>query len=145
MVAYKFKKVDVMKEICLINKGDSVSKLNYSLGIDASLLINNDTMHGCRYVTIEEGDNSVQIVRNYNPYFITNNMSVDVVSKFDFNIVAKVNKHIIFHKSSGVKYVVKPLETIENICNKFDVDKEYIITTNNLKSTKLFVGQILII
>ena len=28
---------------------------------------------------------------------------------------------------------------------KIDVDKEYIITTNNLKSTKLFVGQILII
>ena len=134
-----------MREICLLNKGDTVSKLSYSIGVDLNLKESSDTIKGYKYLTIEDGDNSIQIIRNYNPYFILNNVEKSNIGCLGFEIVACNNHYTICHKNSGVRYIVKPLETIDDICIKFDVDKEYIINTNNLSTTKLFVGQILII
>ena len=134
-----------MKEICLLNSCDTVSKLKYSLGIESILGESGENVQGYKFITINDGDNSIKFVRNYNPYFICKEMSIDKVNNLGYEVVACSNDLVVFHKNSGVKYTVKPLEKIEDICKKFSVDKEYIISTNNLKTDKLFVGQLLII
>ena len=45
-------------------------------------------------------------------------------------------------KENGV-YVVKILDTLNSICLKYNLKKEDIIKLNNLKSERLFVGQII--
>ena len=40
-----------------------------------------------------------------------------------------------------VDYIVKPMDTLDAVSLKFGVDKENIITENNLKTEKLFIGQ----
>lgn len=40
-------------------------------------------------------------------------------------------------------HIVKPMETIHIISNKYNIDKNDIVQKNNLNTTRLFVGQIL--
>lgn len=50
--------------------------------------------------------------------------------------------NIIIKKKDLIKpYVVKPLDTINSICNKFQINKEDLIRCNNLKTDTLFIGQ----
>lgn len=41
--------------------------------------------------------------------------------------------------------MVQPLDTMEKICEKLGIDESYIIEKNNLKTDKLFIGQILMV
>jgi LysM repeat protein len=50
---------------------------------------------------------------------------------------------VLLSKPKSIRYVVKPLETIEDISKQYDISISEIIEFNNLKSTKLFIGQIL--
>lgn len=134
-----------MKEICFLNKGDNLEKLNYKLGIDKFASSNSDLIQNYRYLTIKEGDDTIQIVRNYNPYYIVNSRYLDKINTMEFDVVNSEGEKIIFKKSSGIKYSVKPLEKIEDVAKKFGVSVDYIIDSNQLNTHKLFVGQMLII
>lgn len=52
---------------------------------------------------------------------------------------------IIITKANKVIHVVKPLENIYTIMRKYNVSKEYIIQSNNLKTENLFIGQKIIL
>lgn len=54
-------------------------------------------------------------------------------------------KLLYIPSTSAIMYVVKPLDTLSKICEKFQVEKASMIEKNNLKTERLFVGQKLII
>ena len=71
---------------------------------------------------------------------------MDIMSKgYDVQGVSAVNTNdlIIISKPKSIRYIVKPLESLEEISNKFNIDKKIIMETNNLTSDRLFIGQIL--
>lgn len=45
--------------------------------------------------------------------------------------------------TSASEYVVKPLDTLEKISKKFNVEYSRLVQINNLSTTKLFIGQVL--
>ena len=45
--------------------------------------------------------------------------------------------------NNNTNHIVKPMETLTKIANKYDKNIEDLIKLNNLKTTKLFIGQIL--
>lgn len=57
--------------------------------------------------------------------------------------VSKSGDYTMVKRCSCEKHVVKPLETLETIAKKSNLSVEYIIKTNSLKTTNLFIGQIL--
>lgn len=50
-------------------------------------------------------------------------------------------KLLYIPSTSAIMYVVKPLDTLSKICEKFQVQKSDLIMQNHLKTEKLFVGQ----
>lgn len=52
----------------------------------------------------------------------------------DFALVEVINSDL---------YMVKPLDTIEKIARKFNITANEIITKNDLKTTRLYIGQVL--
>ncbi|MBE5735072.1 MAG: LysM peptidoglycan-binding domain-containing protein [Clostridiales bacterium] len=51
------------------------------------------------------------------------------------------NKISVIKKKLDNIYIVKPADTIEKIANVLSIDAQELIKKNNLRSTKLFVGQ----
>lgn len=142
-----------MKEICFINKGDNRYKLKESLGISSQAKESSDYIDNHRYIVLEEGKDDIICVRNYQPYFIKNlnegetlldlyGLGYEVVGGSD---LTSAGDCVVVKKIEGIRYVVKPLEKLEEIAQKFGVNKDDIISSNNLVTEKLFVGQILII
>ena len=134
-----------MREICFVGIGESVKKLNYKLGIDINLNIEEDYVFDSRYIELKGGDGDIQIVRNYRPYFVTSNISLDKLLNKGYSVEGVCGKSIVYYKASGVKYSVKPMDTLEELANKFGVSENELITINKLKTKKLFVGQVLYI
>ena len=138
-----------MKEIYLLNKGDSVRKAQYEYNIE-NIEIKNNTTFNFRFVEIENGMDDIVIVKNYLPiyeYIIKDNETyLDILSRgFNTEMVSNLQSGdtIILNKPKSIRYVVKPLEKLEDIAQNFGVDIKYIIDVNNLLTDKLFVGQIL--
>ena len=141
-----------MKEVCLVNQGENKNIINFSLGLDIKDNCNEEMiLNNKKCLVLQEGSNDIVIIRNYNPYFIKkliNSETMLDVYAMGFEVIGNggsENNTIIIQKSRGVKYNVKPLETLDDIAKKFGVDKQYIVETNLIKTEKLFVGQILII
>ena len=102
-----------------------------------------------KYFVVEEGVPDITIVRNYNPYFIKqleNDTILDIYAG-GYNVIEEQseNNFRVIKKETGARYIVGPLERLEDIAQKFSVTKEYIMESNSLNTDKLFVGQILII
>ena len=141
-----------MKEVCVINKGENLKKIEYNTGIIFDLeYLEEKIVSGLRCVEIRQGKDDIIVVKNYNPYIIKkckdNETLLDIYAK-GYQLIGgnKYEKdNIIIKRAEGVKYNVKPLEKIEDIADKFGVSKSYIIATNNLKTDKLFIGQVILI
>jgi len=141
-----------MKEICLINKGDNIEKLIYTFNLKDGFKFSSDRVLDKEYIILQDGINDITIVRNYNPYFIkklSNSESMLDIYSQGYEAVAGCNTNnsneVLIRKMSGVRYVVGPLEKLEDICKKFALTPDDIMKSNNLSTSKLFVGQILII
>ena len=132
-----------MREICFVGKGENLKKISFRLGINSEIPLQKDLVYNNRYVILKEGTEDIQIVRNYNPYFIAHNDCVNLLKDKGFTIVGVCSDKVLYYQPSGVKYSVNPLETIEDISNRFGVSIEDIVFNNKLKTTKLFVGQVL--
>lgn len=92
-------------------------------------------------------DHSVYLVENAQKDFVYKIKKTDTLEtlkkKFgdlDFGYIY-AGKCIYIASTNALKYVVKPLDTLTKICEKFHVEKESIISINNLKTERLFVGQ----
>lgn len=139
-----------MKEIYLLNKGDSIEKAKHELSLTGEYNLSKDKIMGSNYIEINKGLDDVIIVKNYLPNYIyqvkKGETVMDILSRgFSLDGVQTVNDGdlVVISKPKSIRYVVKPLETLEDISKIFGVDKEIIIETNDLQTSKLFVGQIL--
>ncbi len=81
----------------------------------------------------------ISILQNLHTKMIVETKKV----KPSYKIIETAGDFALVEFNNGVEYVVKPLDTLQQIAKKFDVKKEDIIKINNLKSEKLFIGQIL--
>lgn len=137
-----------MKEVCILNQGDSIDKIRYeynecNLGEICKIM-------GFNAVELSSGRDDIIIVKNYFPYFVykinQDESILDILARgFDCGGVvdARPNDTIVISKPRSIRYTVKPLENIYEISNKVGVSVEQIKVSNNLISDKLFVGQIL--
>lgn len=139
-----------MKEIYILNKGDSVEKAKKELNLVGEFSISRDKVFNRNYINIHEGLDDVIVINNYLPYYLYKVKSgetvMDILSKgYDVQGVSSVNEGdlIVVSKPKSIRYVVKPLETLDEISMKFNIDKSFIMDTNNLSTDKLFIGQIL--
>ena len=85
-------------------------------------------------------------------YQVTINDNLNTISK-KFNVtpnkVVRNNTNVDFYEGEVVKiiyddsniYIVKPLETLSTIAEKYNTSVEELVKLNNLKSTRLFIGQ----
>jgi len=86
-------------------------------------------------------------------YYRISDSNLDIFNKFnaDKNNVVRNNKSIKIYEGEWLKiktnnfhtHIVKPIETLNKIAESYKTESEKIIKDNNLKSTKLFIGQIL--
>lgn len=138
-----------MREIYLMNKGDTVDKIKYELGVD-DITISDKKVFGYKFAEIERGSDDVSIVKNYLPlfsYIVENDDNyLDILARgFKIDSAKEVysGDTIILSKPRSIRYVVSPLETLDEIALKFGVSKINIMQNNSMKTEKLFVGQIL--
>ena len=138
-----------MREIYLLNKGDTVDKIKYELGVN-NINISNEKVFGYKFAEIEKGSDDISIVKNYLPLFTyvvdSDDNYLDILArgfKIDSAKDVKSNDTIILSKPRSIRYVVSPLETLDEIALKFGVTKIDIMGNNAMKTEKLFVGQIL--
>lgn len=139
-----------MRKIHLINKGDSIEKIKRELSVSDGIKASEDKILGFNYVEIEKGLDDVIVVNNYLTNYLykvkKNENALDIMSRgFSLNIIREIEEGdlLILSKPRSIRYIVKPLENIDNIAKNFGVKKDDIIDMNNLKTEKLFVGQIL--
>ena len=139
-----------MKEIYILNKGDSIEKVKSELHLLGEYNISSDKILNKNYITIKDGVDDIILIKNYLPYFVyrvkENETLMDILSKgYDVHGIGSLNVNdiIVVSKPKSIRYIVGPLETLNSIAKKFGVDKDVIMVTNNLKTEKLFVGQIL--
>lgn len=87
---------------------------------------------------VKNGDSISSICIQFNANknnIIRNNSLVDLYEGEVIKIVRKTN----------ITHIVKPMETLSIIAQKYNVDVDEIIKTNNLSTKRLFVGQSLMI
>ncbi len=138
-----------MKEIYLLNRGDSLDKIKYEFKEARDIELAEDRIFGYKYATIDKGLDDVIIVNNYLPaydYKVKNNESLlDILARGFKTEALSVSSgdEIILTKPKSIRYVVSPLETLQDIAFKFGVTTSDLIQNNDLKTEKLFVGQIL--
>ena len=139
-----------MKEIYMLNKGDSIDKIKYEYNNNNIKEIFENEKFSFRYAEIESGTDDILIVRNYLPYYKyiikPKDTIMDIMSR-GFKVqslnVLEVGDIVILNKPKSIRYVTKPLEKMSDIAKKFGISKEYLMQVNNLNTDKLFVGQIL--
>lgn len=138
-----------MKEVYLLSLGDTMEKVKLELG-DGDYLLGDKKICGRDNVVLENGCDDIIVVRNYEPLIKTTIKSgetpMDIMAR-GFEIVAKMGEKsgdmVILNKPRSIRYVVAPLETLEGIAKKFQVEPSTIMSSNGLSSSKLFLGQIL--
>lgn len=89
----------------------------------------------------------VQLNKNDNLNTILNKFSISV------NAIVRNNSSVDFYEGEVIKimkkynilHVVKPMETLETIANKYNTTIENLAKQNALTSKRLFIGQTLIV
>lgn len=138
-----------MKEICFINNGENINKFKY-LYNKYDLEVSNEKLFNNYFTVVKDGDDDIIIVKNYSPIYLYNfnkNDSVLDLMARGFNVLLDKevceNELVVLTKQTNLKHIVKPLENLDKIANKYCIAKEEIIAMNNLKGENVFVGQIL--
>lgn len=138
-----------MREVCLINCGENRRKAGYITGLSFDMMQGDDQIvNGMRSVVVKPGEEAVTIVRNYRPLFTFDTQKIALMDIYAMGYIidgSEDDRWVVASRQEGIKYIVHPLEQLTDIAKKFDVTEQYIIDTNNLKTNKLFVGQVLFI
>lgn len=86
------------------------------------------------FYRVESGDSLLSVSRLFDVdvnNIVRNNPSIDLYEGEILKILTL----------NGTTHIVRPGETLEQICNKYDACEEDIIELNNLKNKRLFIGQ----
>ena len=128
----------------------SHNKIKYEYGSAIKPVKATEKLWGYEYANLEEGVDDILIVRNYYPYYLYNMSKTDTIIElmsrgFEVNVTSDISEgdKIILKKPRSIRYIVKPMESLDIIAQKFGVDKYDIIMSNGLQSEKLFIGQII--
>ena len=138
-----------MQEVYLLNPGDTVSKVKFEYPNNNGVL-GIDTIQNKKYMILKDGSGDIRVIRNYLPMYVykvkSGENKIDILSR-GFEILGgdceKEGDTLLIHKPKSIRYVVSPLETLDNIAEKYGVSKYDIMSSNNLFTDKLFVGQII--
>ncbi|HBP43625.1 MAG TPA: hypothetical protein DD621_02965 [Clostridiales bacterium] len=99
-----------------------------------------------KHILIPKSDSKVKVVANLNREFITtldiNNIKGNL-SKIGLSCVNPTDKLKLFVPKQNNIYVVTVLDNLNTIAKKLGIEKSRLIELNNLKTEKLFIGQIL--
>ncbi len=91
-------------------------------------------------------ESGIRIVANLNREFVYCGDANKVKVMFNKNGFISENYNdciTLFKRNKNDVYVVKILDTLNSVCLKYNLNKNDLIKLNNLKTEKLFVGQIL--
>ena len=138
-----------MQEVYLLNPGDTVSKVKFEYP-NCCGVVGLDTIENKKYMILKDGSSDIRLIRNYLPMYLykvkSGENTIDIFSR-GFEILGgeakKEGDILLIHKPKSIRYVVSPLETLDNIAEKYGVSKYDIMSGNNLVTDKLFVGQII--
>ena len=86
------------------------------------------------YYRVQQGETMQEICTKFNTSktnIVRNNNFLDLYA----------GEWIIIKENDFILHLVKPMETLENIANKYNVLVDKLIEDNALKETKLFIGQ----
>jgi len=138
-----------MKRVCFVNNGENLDKIGFKLNIDTKdKVISAHKLFEYKYFIINEGNDDIIIIDNYKPCFIKkidDRVSVLDIYSLGYDVIGDLGEVVVIQEPNGIKYTVKPLDTLDKISQLFGTNKNDIIENNSLKSEKLFIGQILII
>lgn len=99
-----------------------------------------------KHILIPKSDSKVKVVANLNREFITtldiNNVKGNL-NKIGLSCVNPTDKLKLFVPKQNNIYVVTVLDNLNTIAKKLGIEKSRLIELNNLKTEKLFIGQIL--
>lgn len=97
------------------------------------------------FVYVPNNTNGIFVLGNYDKEkLIVVDADDDIPElKKKYNLKGEVQIGDMYLIPSSEKYVVQPLDTLDKICDKFGLTSEYLKEKNNLKTSKLFIGQIL--
>ena len=87
-------------------------------------------------VQVQKGDTIQGIAQTYNTNthnILRNNPSIDL---YEGEVVKIV-------RNTKNMHVVKPMETLNLIANRYNTTSDKLVKINNLQSTRLFIGQML--
>lgn len=102
-------------------------------------------------MTKKENNHKIFLIENHKKdflYHIQNGDSIESLKKQfgdrNFGYVYE-GKSVYIPETFATYYVVRPLDTLTKICQKYQISMQEIVTLNHLKTTKLFVGQKLLL
>ena len=137
-----------MKIIYNVEKFDTLQKIAEKFSVSAEKIkqLNNISNELPKVIEIPNNSVDFEVVANLNREFLFKgdyNLVKNSLNKLGFHSKNSNSDVHLFKKTQSNIYVVGVLDNLNAICNKFKLDKNDIIAKNNLKSEKLFIGQIL--
>ncbi len=137
-----------MKIIYNVEKFDTLQKIAEKFSVSAEKIkqLNNISNELPKVIEIPNNSVDFEVVANLNREFLFKgdySLVKNSLSKLGFHSKNSNSDVHLFKKTQSNIYVVGVLDNLNAICNKFKLDKNDIIAKNNLKSEKLFIGQIL--
>ena len=137
-----------MKILYNVEKFDTIESIAQKFNVSASQLIkhNNITNNLPRVLEIPEQKTEFKIIANLKREFVFKGNAESVKSNFSkLGLYCNNLKESVclFKPKNNEIFVVGVLDTLNSICSKFNVSKEEIIKKNNLKTEKLFIGQMI--
>lgn len=102
------------------------------------------------YFTIESGSDDLIQVLNYNVpklYKVkSGETKLDIMAEgYSVDCDISTDDIVVLNKDSRVKHIVKPLDTLSSIANKYNKSIDEIRSNNNISNDKLYIGQMLYI
>ena len=102
------------------------------------------------YIQVIHGDSDeMSVILNYprKLFYKTNDLNIlNIVNSFGYecetNLIEQANM-LVLNKIDKEIHIVKPCETLKDIAQNYKSSESELIKINNLKSNKLFIGQIL--
>ena len=139
-----------MQKIYLLRENESPEKIAKITGYELNKIsIQSSKILGKSYAILEDGTADIILIENYFPprlHKVQDGETKEYFQSLGYEISKeniKENDIILLTKIEGKKHIVKPLETLENIANQYYTSMQDLIKRNNLKTDKLFIGQIL--
>lgn len=152
-----------MKIIHKVSTGDSIEKIAEQYKVNPNELIKINelqgySLQGVHHLIIPKHDSDFVVIKNLDKEFLfevktDNKQALNHLLKEKYVVASTINNNvefeegdkIIFKNSNHKSYVVKPLDTLQNIAKKFGVTEERLMEVNSLKSSRVFIGQKLIV